>query len=551
MAKARRTYIFVVGGVMSGVGKGTAAAAVGKLLTLNGLRVTAIKIDPYVNVDAGTMNPIEHGEVFVTDDGDETDQDIGNYERFLDCNITSINYMTTGRVYQSVIQRERALGYGGKCVEVVPHVPEEIIARIRHAAEVADAQVTLVEVGGTVGEYQNILFLEAARMMKLEEPDNVIFLLVSYLPIPAQLGEMKTKPTQYAARTLNAAGIQADMIIARAELPVDQPRKLKMSRLCGLAAEDIISSPNVKNIYQIPQIYAEQNLAERVAKKLQLRLKKSPALKEYIDWANEIVSHKKTLRVAILGKYFNSGDFILPDVYVSVIEAIRHACWSQRRQVELSWIDSELYEREPKRVKELASYDALVVPGGFGTRGIEGIIKGIEYARTKHIPFLGLCYGMQLATIEFARHQVGLTDATTAEVSPSAKHKIIDVMPEQNALLLGSEYGGSMRLGGYDCQLKDKSLAQRCYGQSVVRERHRHRYEFNNEYREQLIKAGLIISGTSVTGDLVEIIELSAHPFFMATQFHPEFLSRPNRPHPLFKELIRVAISRAGSRDKR
>ncbi|TSC66377.1 MAG: CTP synthase [Candidatus Berkelbacteria bacterium Gr01-1014_85] len=551
MAKSRRTYIFVVGGVMSGVGKGTAAAAVGKLLTLNGLRVTAIKIDPYVNVDAGTMNPIEHGEVFVTDDGDETDQDIGNYERFLDCNITSINYMTTGRVYQSVIQRERALGYGGKCVEVVPHVPEEIIARIRHATEAADAQVTLIEVGGTVGEYQNILFLEAARMMKLEEPDNVIFLLVSYLPIPAQLGEMKTKPTQYAARTLNAAGIQADMIIARAELPVDQPRKIKMSRLCGLASEDIISSPNVKNIYQIPQIYAEQNLAERVAKKLQLRLKKSPALQEYFDWANEIVSHKKTLRVAILGKYFNSGDFILPDVYVSVIEAIRHACWSQRRQVELIWIDSELYEREPKRVKELAAYDALVVPGGFGTRGIEGIIKGIEYARTKHLPFLGLCYGMQLATIEFARHQAGLTDATTAEVSPSAKHKVIDVMPEQNQLLLGQEYGGSMRLGGYDCQLKDKSLALRCYGQAVVRERHRHRYELNNEYREQLIKAGLIISGTSVTGDLAEIIELSAHPFFMATQFHPEFLSRPNRPHPLFKELIRVAISRAGSRDKR
>lgn len=546
VAKPKTKYIFVVGGVMSGVGKGTAAAAIGRLLKSKGFEVTAVKMDPYVNVDAGTMNPIEHGEVFVTEDGDETDQDIGNYERFLDTNILTVNYMTTGRVYQSVINRERALEYAGKCVEVVPHVPEEIIRRIKNAGQEAHAHIVIVEVGGTVGEYQNILFLEAARTMKYENPDDVLFVLVSYLPIPSQLGEMKTKPTQYASRTLNGAGIQADFIIARSEQPVDEPRKKKMSILCNVAAEDIISSPNVASVYEVPIVYDDQKLGQKILKKLGLQARRND-INQWRSWIDEVQGYKKEVHIGVLGKYFTSGNFVVSDVYISVIESIKHAAWANKRKPVLTWLNSEDYEKDPKKLKELSKYDGILVPGGFGSRGVEGIISAIEYVREHKIPYLGLCYGMQLATIEFARHVAGLKHANTAEIDPKAADQIIHVMPEQEKMLLENDYGGTMRLGGFPCDLAPKSLSLKAYGHSRIEERHRHRYEFNNDYREKLAEKGLVFAGTSPDGHLVEIIELPAavHPFFVGVQFHPEFKSRPQKPHPLFRDFVKASLKKS------
>lgn len=544
-AEKKTKYIFVVGGVMSGVGKGTAVAAIGRLLKSKGFNVTAVKMDPYVNVDAGTMNPIEHGEVFVTEDGDETDQDIGNYERFLDTEILTHNYMTTGRVYQSVITRERALEYRGKCVEVVPHVPEEIIRRIKTAGERSGAQIVMIEVGGTVGEYQNILFLEAARRMKYEEPDNVLFILVSYLPIPIQLGEMKTKPTQYAARTLNGAGIQADFIIARSERPVDEPRKRKMSVLCNVTADDIISSPNVSSVYEVPVIYDDQKLGEKILKKLGLRVRKND-LGQWRSWVKEIQGYKKEVKIGVVGKYFATGEYVLSDVYISVIEAIKHAAWANKAKPVLTWLNSEEYEKDPKKLKELSKFDGILVPGGFGSRGVDGIMAAIEYVRHHKIPYFGLCYGMQLATIEFARHIAVLKDAHTAEISQKTSHPVIHIMPEQEKKLLENDYGGTMRLGGYPCLLKKGTLSAKAYGQTTVSERHRHRYEFNNEYRQLLEEKGLVIAGTSPDGHLVEIIELPVdkHPFFVGVQFHPEFKSHPQKPHPLFREFIKASLKK-------
>jgi CTP synthase len=547
--KQRTKYIFVVGGVMSGVGKGTAAAAIGRLLKSKGVEVSAVKMDPYVNVDAGTMNPIEHGEVFVTDDGDETDQDIGNYERFLDTTILSHNYMTTGRVYQSVINRERALEYGGKCVEVVPHVPEEIIRRIKNAAEKSKAQIVMVEVGGTVGEYQNILFLEAARTMKYEQPDDVLFVLVSYLPVPSQLGEMKTKPTQYASRTLNGAGIQADFILARSDRSVDEPRKKKMSVLCNVHADDIISSPNVNSVYEVPVVYDDQKLAQKILKKLNITARKND-FEQWRQWTQEIGNYKKEVHIGVLGKYFNSGDFIVSDVYISVIEALKHAAWANKRKPVLTWLNSEDYEKDPRKLKELAKFDGILVPGGFGSRGVEGIISAIEYVRHHKIPYFGICYGMQLATIEFARHACALRDANTTEIDPKTQHPVIHIMSDQEKAMLENNYGGTMRLGAYPCLLTPKTLSSKAYGQTDISERHRHRYEFNNDYREQLQAKGLVIGGTSPDGHLVEIVELPTdkHPFFVGVQFHPEFKSRPQSPHPIFRDFIKASVKNADSK---
>ncbi|MCK9360922.1 CTP synthase [Patescibacteria group bacterium] len=544
MKNRRRTFVFIAGGVMSGVGKGVASASIGAILKARGLKVTAVKIDPYINVDAGTMNPVEHGEVFVTRDGDETDQDIGNYERFLDEDIMKVNYMTTGRVYLSVIQRERSLGYGGKTVEVVPHVPEEVISRIKAAAASHDADVTIIEIGGTVGEYQNILFLEAARILQHEQPDDVLIGLVSYLPVPGNLGEMKTKPTQYAVRTLNSAGLQPDFIIGRSSVAIDEPRKRKMAAHCSVQADQIISAPDVSSIYDVPAHFEREGLGKLIVQKLRLR-KNKPNLRSWNELTRRIANNRDSLPIGIISKYSTSGSFNLSDAYLSVIEALKHACWKIGRKPTLVWIDAEELEKNPANAhKLLKGLKGIIVPGGFGSRGIEGKIRAIQYAREKKIPFLGLCYGMQMATVEFARHVLGLKHAHTTEIDPKTPDPVIHLMNEQEEKMKNKDYGGSMRLGDYPCHLKPGSLARKLYGSELVLERHRHRFEYNPEYRERFEKAGFISSGVSPDQALTEIIELKKHPFFMGSQFHPEYTSRPMRPHPLFLGFAKATAKR-------
>lgn len=539
--KKETKYIFVVGGVMSGVGKGVASASIGLLLQKCGFTVGAIKIDPYINVDAGTMNPTEHGEVFVTNDGDETDQDLGNYERFLDIEILSDNYMTTGRVYQTVIEKERNLEYGGKCVEVVPHIPEEVIRRIKRSAKLSDADFVLVEIGGTVGEYQNLLFLEAARMMHLKSPDDVLFVLVSYLPIPNKVGEMKTKPTQYAVRTLNGSGIQPDFILCRSEEVIDKKRREKLAVFCNINADDAIAAPDVDNIYGIPANFEKDKFAEKILEKFKLK-EKSPDLDDWKKLGAKVKNLDQEVKIAVVGKYFNTGDYTLSDSYISVIESVKHASWANNRIPKLTWVDAEEFEKDKKTLKNLKKFDGIIVPGGFGSRGIEGIILAIQFARENKIPYLGLCYGMQLAVVEFARNIAGIKDANTMEIDPDCKNLVIHIMNEQKRHILEKKYGGTMRLGSYPCVLSEGTISKDAYGKKEIEERHRHRYEFNNEYREELKKNGLIIAGASPDDKLVEIIELDKkiHPFFVGVQFHPEFKSRPLTPHPLFREFIKV-----------
>ncbi len=539
-------YIFVVGGVISGVGKGVAASSIARILQNRGKRVTAIKIDPYINIDAGTMNPTEHGEVFVLDDGYECDQDMGNYERFLDITLGSINYMTTGMVYQSVINKERNLEYGGKCVEVVPHIPLEVIRRIEEARDNVGANVVVIEIGGTVGEYQNMLFLEAARMMKIKQPKDVFFVMVSYLPIPSKVGEMKTKPTQYAVRTLNASGIQPDVIIARSKVALDDRRKEKLSMFCNISPDHVISAPDVASIYDIPVNFEKEGLGDMICDVVGMTCSSgdTPSSKKWNAFAKSAHASKNEVRIAVIGKYFNTGDFTLSDSYLSVIEAIKYSAYQSGRMPVLTWLSSVDFEKDPKKVKELSKYDGIIVPGGFGSRGIEGKIKVIEYARTHKIPYFGLCYGMQLLVIEYARNVLKLKDANTREVSSASKNILIDVMEDQKDKIATKKLGGSMRLGAFDAHLKKGSLAALSYGSTRISERHRHRYEVNNAYRDPLEKAGLVFSGTSPDGMLAEIAELplSVHPFFLGTQFHPEFKARPLSPHPLFTQFIKACI---------
>src|SRR3989344_2561387 len=535
-------YIFVIGGVMSGIGKGITTASIARILKSKGFRATCVKIDPYLNVYAGTMNPIEHGEVFVTDDGMECDQDIGNYERFLDENIFAQNYMTSGSVYLSVINRERALGYGGKCVETVPHIPEEVIGRLQNAAAKTKADFVLVEIGGTAGEYQNLVFFEAARMMKLRDPDKVMFILVSYFPIPKLMGEMKTKPTQYAVRILNSSGIQPDFIMARSEVSLDEPRKKKLSVFCNMHPEDIISAPDIMNIYQAPLNFEKDKMGNKILMKFGLRKKKN----DMSDWARmfrKSLKTKKTVKIGIVGKYFGTGKFTLPDSYISVIESIKHASWELGASPEIHWLNGETYEKDKKKMaKELGAMDGIIVPGGFGARAIEGKIRAIEFARENLKPFFGLCYGMQLAVVEFARNVAGMPGANTTEVNPKTKYPVIDVMADQKEKYLKKNLGGTMRLGAYNCKLKEGTVARRAYKADKISERHRHRYEFNNALKEVLESKGLVSSGINPESGLVEIIELPKHPFFLGTQFHPEFKSRPLSPHPLFREFIRATM---------
>lgn len=528
---------------MSGIGKGIATASIGRILKSRGIRVTAIKIDPYLNVDAGTMNPVEHGEVFVTEDGMECDQDVGNYERFLDENIPKENYMTSGAVYLAVIQRERNLQYGGKCVQIVPHIPQEVIERLERAAKKARADVVVVEIGGTVGEYENILFLEAARMMHLANPHNILFVLVSYLPTPHYIGEMKTKPTQHAVRAMNATGIQPDFIIARSAEPMDDPRKKKLALFCNVQEEDIIAAPDVKSIYEVPLNFEKDHLGDRILNKFSMKAK-SKDLYEWRDFVGQTHHTTKTIKIGIVGKYFGSGSFTLSDSYISVIEAVKHGAWAVGAMPEIAWLSAEKYEEDPKTLQELKSFDGIIVPGGFGSRGVEGKIKVAEFCRKQKIPYLGLCYGLHMAVIEFSRNVCGMKDANTTEIDTATKYPVIHTLPEQLANIQEKRMGGSMRLGAYTCAIKEDTIAYHAYNTKLVTERHRHRYEVNNEFRDVLEKKGMIFSGINPERNLVEIIELKNHPFFVATQFHPELKSRPLSPHPLFVEFAKAIASK-------
>ena len=531
---------------MSGVGKGVASASIAKILQSRGIEVTALKIDPYVNVDAGTMNPTEHGEVFVLDDGTECDQDMGNYERFLDRDLTRTNYMTTGSVYLSVIQKERNLEFGGKQVEVVPRIPLEIIERINNATAKAGAKVAITEIGGTVGEYENILFLEAVRMLKIKNPQDVLLVLVSYVPaLGAGGNELKTKPTQHAVRSLNAVGLNPDIILARAHIPMDDKRKDKIEFMCSLDRGDVISAPNVSNIYEIPINFENDGLAERIFKKLKM----SPLKKDMKEWRRMVKKMNdatEIVRIGIVGKYFGTGEFVLEDSYISVIESIRHVAGAVGRKPEIKWLNSEQFEKDPKTLKELDDFHGIIVPGGFGSRGVEGKIAVIKYCRENKIPYFGLCYGMQLAVTEFARNVADMENANTTEINPKTSFPVIDIMPEQKKNLKEKNYGASMRLGAYPANLKKGTIAQNAYKTSEISERHRHRYEVNPEYIEKLEKAGLVFSGVSPDGKLMEIAELpkTVHPFFLGTQFHPELKSRPLAPHPLFLAFIKASVEK-------
>ena len=558
----RTKYIFVVGGVISGVGKGVATASLARILKDYGYKVTCMKIDPYINIDAGTMNPTEHGEVFVTEDGDETDQDIGNYERFLGENILSVNYMTTGRVYLSVIERERRLEYDGKCVEVVPHIPFEVIERIKKCAAVTQSEFVVVEVGGTVGEYQNVLFLEAARRMHLDNPTDVAFILVSYLPVPKNIGEMKTKPTQYAAISMNSAGIQPDFVICRSEHALDDVRRTKIAVSCNIHADQVISAPDVESIYRVPLELEHEGLGKKVLKKFGMDVKKRTT-----QWEKLVTSVLTSeARIGIVGKYFDVGDYILRDSYLSVIEAIKHAAWSLGVKPTIDWIDAQQIE---KSTKPLEQYDGIIVPGGFGARGVEGKIKAIQFCREKNVPYLGLCYGMQLAIVEFARHVCKMQGANTTEIDPKTAYPVISMQTAQQDVMAQHKYGGTMRLGAYAANLKPSRILElykkssrlkedkaqlsqleewrkgKIVGDAVI-ERHRHRYEVNPAYIVQLEKNGLLFSGYHERMDgtkLMEFVEIPGKPFF-GTQAHPEFKSRVEKPSPLFVGLMEAAKKR-------
>lgn len=545
MATEGHKYIFVLGGVMSGVGKGIVTSSTGLILKERGFGVNLVKIDPYLNVDAGTMNPTEHGEVFVLRSGLETDQDMGNYERFLGRDLTPEDYMTSGMVYQTVINRERSLGYNGKFVEAIPHVRDEIILRIEAAAAHNGSQISVIEIGGTVGDFQNALFIEAARVMRLKHPDDVRYLLVSYLPVPNTIGEMKTKPTQTAVRELNSYGVQPDFIIARSNSSMDEKRKEKLAIWCNVRPDHIISAPDVESIYDVPLNFEKDHFGDLLLDALGLS-KEVPA--DMRDWRNFVERSKKsdkTLTVGIVGKYFDTGDFVLSDAYLSVIEALKFSGAALGVKPKIEWVNAKDLEKSTDS-EMLAKYDGIIVPGGFGETGIEGKIKAAQYAREHKIPYFGLCYGMHMLVIEYARNVLGLKDAHTVEINPATADPVVDVMPEQATLIKEGKYGGTMRLGVYPAQLKEGTIARDAYGVASVEERHRHRYEINPDYIERITNAGLVFSGTSPDGVLMEIAELSRaqHPFYLGTQFHPELQARPLTPHPLFTAFLKAALER-------
>lgn len=537
MVKTNTKYIFVSGGVISGIGKGVATSSVALLLKSRGFDVTAIKADPYLNVDAGTLNPIEHGEVFILDDGMECDQDLGNYERFLNQNLNSTNYMTAGQIFKSIIDKERALGYDGKTVEFFQHPPEEIIRRIEECARRNEAEIVVFEIGGTVGEHQNQLFLEANRLLKLRYPNDVIHIHVTYLPTPGSIGEMKSKPAQMSILQLASSGIVADFVLARSTQSIDEKRKEKIAVACGIEVDSILSAPDVDNIYKVPINLEEQKFSDKILKKLSLRPRTSD-LKEWRGMVERIQNAKKLLKIAMVGKYFTTGDFTLSDSYLSVIEALKHAATSVGAKAELSWIDSAKIEKEGTIL--LKDFDGIVVPGGYGSRAVKGIIEAIKYTREHKVPYFGLCYGMQQAAVEFARNVLKLADANTTEIDPKTKNPIIHVMESQKDLVKYHKLGGTQRLGAWKWNAKKDTVFANSYKTLTGSDRHRHRYEFNNDYREVFEKEGMIVSATTEDGYLVEALELKDHPFFLGTQFHPELKARPLSPQPLFLSFIKA-----------
>jgi CTP synthase len=529
-------FIFVTGGVVSSIGKGIVAASLGRLLKSRDYSVSILKLDPYINVDPGTMSPFQHGEVFVTQDGAETDLDLGHYERFTDTSMSRLNSVTTGLIYQSVINRERRGDYNGGTVQVIPHITNEIKERIIRVAKETNPSAVITEIGGTVGDIESLPFLEAIRQLRKEVGKrNVLYMHVTLLPWIAAAGEMKTKPTQHSVKELRSIGIQPDILVCRSDRPIPVGLKQKLSEFCDVAVECVITSPDARSIYEVPVILEREGLAEQVLNLLQME-QRQPNMSQWEMMVERMYNPKYSVEIAIVGKYVR-----LSDAYLSVVESLRHAAIATHSDLRLRWVNSEALETEPAE-NYLSGVDGIIVPGGFGSRGIDGKIAAIKYARTRQIPFLGLCLGMQCSVIEWARNVEGLSHADSAEFNPYTEDPVINLLPEQQDVV---DLGGTMRLGLYPCRILPNTLAFQLYQEDVIYERHRHRYEFNNIYRNQLLDSGYLVSGTSPDGRLVEIVEYSQHPFFIACQFHPEFQSRPNAPHPLFKGFITAAISQS------
>jgi len=528
-------FVFVTGGVVSSIGKGIVAASLGRLLKSRGYSVSILKLDPYLNVDPGTMSPYQHGEVFVTEDGAETDLDLGHYERFTDTAMSRLNSVTTGSIYQSVINKERRGDYNGGTVQVIPHITGEIRERIKRVAANSGADVVITEIGGTVGDIESLPFLEAIREFRGDVGRNdLAYVHVTLLPFIGTSGELKTKPTQHSVKELRSIGIQPDVLVCRSDRPINEDLKAKIGGFCGVATKAVIQALDADSIYAVPIAMESEGLSRQVLEVLGLEDRDSD-MARWAELVHKLRNPGRAVKVALVGKYVQ-----LNDAYLSVVEALRHACIDRDACLDLHWVSAERIESEGAEAL-LQGMDAVVVPGGFGNRGVDGKVAAIRWAREQQVPFLGLCLGMQCAVIEWARNQAGLVGATSAELDPHTPHPVINLLPEQQDVV---DLGGTMRLGVYPCRLAAGTLGQELYGEEVVYERHRHRYEFNNAYRPAFVEAGYQISGTSPDGRLVELIELKGHPFFTACQFHPEFLSRPGRPHPLFRGLIEAAQQR-------
>ncbi|MDR1453080.1 MAG: CTP synthase [Candidatus Margulisbacteria bacterium] len=534
MLKLKSKFIFVTGGVVSGLGKGITAASLGRLLLAHGYTVTMQKMDPYINVDPGTMSPYQHGEVFVTDDGAETDLDLGHYERFIDTPLSKWNNVTSGSVYSNVIARERRGDYLGATVQVIPHITNEIKERMVRAAQHNNSDVVIVEVGGTVGDIESLPYIEAIRQFKNELPrGSALNIHCTLVPFIEASGEHKTKPTQHSVKELRSIGIHPDVIICRSAARLSRELKNKISLFCDVRPEAVFGLHNVVSIYEVPLLLEQEKMPDVVLELLGLSKKQNPDLTDWKAYVEKMKACGRTVTIAVAGKYV-----ALEDAYISIAESIKHAAVQQGFKARIKWVNTEALESESAWQEQLAGIDGLVVPGGFGSRGIEGKIKVIQYARENKLPFLGICLGMQMAVAEFARHVCGLPDANSTEFNEQTKEPVIDLMLDQKTI---TAKGGTMRLGAYPCQIKPGTLLEKCYGQKEISERHRHRYEFNNKYRELFTQNGLKISGLSPDENLVEVVELPEHPFFIACQYHPEFKSRPGRPHPLFAGLVRAA----------